>query len=188
MTMLDGHKRFQKNTLPQIRENLRSLKTAQKPKALFITCSDSRICPNELTSTKQGELFVIRNAGNSVPNSTQSKEAVAELATIEYAVKALKIKEIVICGHTHCGIMKAIIDENDKNMPFLTNYVSFLSARKKYSPSLNLTETAAINVQNQIKNLKSHDFIKDELKNGGLNIHGWVYDVETGEIEIVQTN
>jgi carbonic anhydrase len=186
--MYDGYKQFQKNILPQIKENLKALKIDQKPKALFITCSDSRICPNELTSTKQGELFVIRNAGNTIPSSTQSEKAVAELATVEYAVKALKVKEIVICGHTHCAVIKAMMDGNDKNMPFLTNYFSLLGGRKKSTPSLDITETVKVHVQNQIKNLKSHDFIKDVLNNGNLNIYGWVYNIETGDIEIVQTN
>ena len=188
MITYDGYRRFQKNILPQIKEDLRPLKKGQNPKALFITCSDSRICPNELTSTKQGELFVIRNAGNSIPDSTQSEKAVAELATVEYAVKVLKVKEIVICGHTHCGIIKAVIDGNEENTPFLKNYFSFFDGLKESSQSLDMAETIKIHVQNHIKNLKSHDFIKDELKNEYLNIYGWVYSVESGDIEIVQTN
>ena len=106
--LLDGLRVFQHRVFPALRPRFERLANGQQPHTLFITCSDSRIVPHLLTQTEPGELFVLRNAGNLVPPWTA--EHAGEAATIEYAVQVLNVREIVVCGHSHCGAMQALLD------------------------------------------------------------------------------
>src|SRR5258708_14895023 len=116
--LLEGIQRFQKNVFPRHKLLFRELAVKQKPQALFITCSDSRIVPEMLTQTNPGDLFILRNAGNIVPPYDGRAGDVA--ATIEYAVAVLKVANIIICGHSDCGAMKGILHpEGTRSIPIV---------------------------------------------------------------------
>jgi len=189
MYAYDGYKKFQESVAPGKKEKLAKLKDGQSPKTLFVTCSDSRICANEMTQTEQGELFVIRNAGNSIlPNNEQNGDA--DQATLEYAVLALGVEEIVICGHSHCGLVTAALSGVDKNqLKYIDNYLRKFTELKKTveEKGLELVEAIHQNVRNQMHNVLSYDFVKDKVASGSLKIHGWYYTLESGEVEIVDT-
>nr|MBA3924157.1 carbonic anhydrase [Nostocaceae cyanobacterium] len=108
--LIKGLREFKANYVSTHQELFEQLSQGQKPRVLFITCSDSRIDPNLITQAQLGELFVIRNAGNIVPpfGATNGGEG----ATIEYAVQALGIRQIIVCGHSHCGAMKGLMKLN----------------------------------------------------------------------------
>ena len=113
--LVEGIHRFQRGMFGAQRDLFRRLVEGQEPEALFITCSDSRIVPNLITQTLPGDLFILRNAGNIVPPAGIPS---GEAGTIEYAVEALAVSDIIVCGHTHCGAMKAVIDPSEtKNLP-----------------------------------------------------------------------
>ena len=107
MTLINGVKKFQQEQFPKLRERFEELGKGQTPETLFITCSDSRISPNLLTQTEPGEIFVIRNAGNMVPEPGTGELAIE--GTIQYAVQVLKVRNIVVCGHSHCGAVAGLL-------------------------------------------------------------------------------
>src|SRR5690349_55453 len=120
--IIRGIHQFQNNVFSTQRELFERLASGQKPEALFITCSDSRINPNLVTQTKPGELFIMRNAGNIIPPYGAANGG--EGATIEYAVAALGIKDIIVCGHTHCGAMNGLLNLNKlTKMPSVVSWL-----------------------------------------------------------------
>src|SRR5579862_871839 len=106
--LLGGISRFQKHVYPKHQELFETLAAGQRPEALFITCSDSRIDPCLLTQTKPGELFICRVIGNIVPPYPEAIGGVS--ATIEYAVGVLRVPEVIVCGHTDCGVMRGALN------------------------------------------------------------------------------
>jgi len=187
--LIDGLHRFQSTVFGSQRELFERLAAGQSPETLFITCSDSRINPNLLTQTEPGELFILRNAGNIVPpyGAAQGGEA----ATIEFAVAGLGVRDIIVCGHSHCGAMKGLLEPPPaRDFPALTQWLSHAESTRrivhdKYAgrenPSL-LNVTIQENVLVQMENLRTHPVVASGLAQGKLKLHGWVYKIETGEV------
>lgn len=162
----------------------KELATGQSPKTMMITCSDSRISPNMLTQTEPGELFVVRNAGNLVaPFSAEGSEASGEWATIEYAISVLKVEEIVICGHSDCGAMKAVHAGQPTGLKAVDAWLQHAAK----PDGEDLDGLIACNVEAQVENLLSHPVVEDAVKSGKLSLHGWVYNIGTGEVDQVKT-
>lgn len=188
--LIRGVRTFQETYVPQNRDLLEQLSHGQKPKVLFITCSDSRISPNLLTQTEPGELFVIRNAGNIVPPYGAANGG--EGATIEYAISALDIDQVVICGHSHCGAMKGLLKLKKlrDSMPLVSEWLEHAAAtlqvlNDSYShlEGDELMDTAvAENVLTQIANLKTYPIVHSRLHQGKIKIYGWIYEIENGEL------
>jgi carbonic anhydrase len=172
---------------------LELVKSGQSPKALFIGCSDSRVIPDLMLQTNPGDLFVLRNVGNFVPPYKPDEDFHATASGIEYAVSVLKVQEIIICGHTHCGACKALYEpiedpslihtkkwlelgENAKKSAILS-----LGANAQKEDLLRLTEK--LSVINQIDNILTYPSVKKRFEKEELHIHGWCYDIETGKIE-----
>ena len=187
--LIQGLNHYQTKVFGSQRELFQRLSQGQSPDALFITCSDSRINPNLLTQSEPGELFILRNAGNLVPpyGALQGGEA----ATIEFAVAGLGVKDIIVCGHSHCGAMKGLLSPPvQSEFPALTQWLCHAEStrrivRDKYA---GLTEAGLLNVtvqENvlmQMENLRTHPVVASGLSQGTLKLHGWVYKIETGEV------
>lgn len=188
--LLKGLQEFRENYVATHRELLEHLSHGQKPRVLFITCSDSRIDPNLLTQTDIGELFVIRNAGNIVPPYRAANGG--EGAAIEYALHALGIDQIIVCGHSHCGAMKGLLQlgKLEEQMPLVYDWLKHAEATRRLvlesysdqSAEELLEITIAENVITQIDNLKTYPVVHSRLYQGKLKIYGWVYLIETGEV------
>ncbi len=188
--LVDGIHEFQKTHFGKERRLFETLVEGQSPLALFVTCSDSRIDPNRLTQTKPGELFIQRTAGNIVPpyGSVQGGEA----ATIEYAVTALKVRDLIICGHSHCGAMAGLLNpEAVARMPAVRAYLEHAEATRRIveenydhltDPDKRLTLTVEENVLVQLENLRTHPSVAAAVSRGELKLHGWVYKFETGQV------
>lgn len=186
--LIDGIHRFQSGVFGPQRDLFQRLAKGQDPDALFITCSDSRVEPNLITQTKPGDLFISRNAGNIVPPwGVPSGEA----CTIEYAVEALGINDIIICGHTHCGAVAAIVDPHKvAALPAVAQWLGHAEATRRVLRDSyqgiakeELMETAVEeNVLVQIENLRTHPAVMSKLMRGELTLHAWVYDIEHGEV------
>jgi carbonic anhydrase len=187
--LIQGIHQFQHNVFRPQREQFEKLASGQSPETLFITCSDSRINPNLITQTEPGELFIVRNAGNIVP--PHGPDAGGEVATIEYAVAVLKVKDIIICGHTHCGAMTAAIHpEKAKGLPRVTAWLSHAESTRQiiHDHYRHLEGDARINaavqenVLVQLDHLRTQPVVAAGIAGGTVRLHGWVYKLETGEV------
>ncbi len=181
--------KFQREAYAERRDLFEQLADGQSPEALFITCSDSRIDPNLLTQTQPGELFICRNAGNIVPPHTNHTGAMT--ASIEFAVGALKVPHIIICGHSGCGAMKgALHPEGLDEFPHVREWLAYSRAatlivnqmKKDISADERLDLLIQQNVLLQIAHLRTHPYVAARLATGETQIHGWVYDIKTGEV------
>jgi carbonic anhydrase len=181
---------FQKRMF-QKREGLfQELARGQKPLGLFITCSDSRINPNLLTMTEPGELFILRNAGNLVPPFGGAVNG--EEATIEYAVAQLKVQDVILCGHTHCGAMHGLLEPAAlAKLPRVAAWLEYAKAvvpaveraAAGLSPEMQLTMAIEQNVLVQLGHLRTHPSVAEAVAAGRLRLHGWVYHIETGKVD-----
>ena len=188
--LIKGLREFKANYVSTHQELFEQLSQGQKPRVLFITCSDSRVDPNLITQAQLGELFVIRNAGNIVPpfGATNGGEG----ATIEYAVQALGIRQIIVCGHSHCGAMKGLMKLNSlvEEMPLVHDWLKYAEATRRlakdhysqYEGEELLEIVTAENVLTQIENLRTYPVIHSLLYQKRLKIYAWVYHIESGEI------
>ena len=178
---LEGISHFQKHVYPEHQDLFEELALGQRPEALFITCADSRIDPCLLTQTKPGELFICRAIGNIVPPYPEVVGGVS--ATIEYAVGVLRVPEVIVCGHTDCGVMKGALNPEVLHAyPNVTAWLRYADVQQREaSPSpeflLALTEH---NVAAQLKNLRTHPTVAARLAAGDLRLHGWVYHIGPG--------
>ena len=188
--LVDGYNRFHLRTFPKKRALYQKLAEGQHPQSLFITCDDSRVDPLELTDANPGELFVERNIGNIVP-LPESREHEAA-AAIEYAVVALQVKHIVICGHARCGAMKALADP-DLLAPMPTVAAWLRNAgpvRERVSKRHGHLEGEALldalvreNVRVQVERVEKLDCVAPRLAGGQLDVHGWVFEFDRGLVE-----
>ena len=186
---IQGLHHFQSHVFESQRSLFERLDKGQHPEVLFITCSDSRIDPNLITNTNPGDLFVLRNAGNIIPPYGAINGG--EAATIEFAVSALKVKDIIVCGHSSCGAIKGLLQPQQlEDLPAVKAWLSHAEAtRRKVKEnygglSEDLKENVAIqeNVLVQIENLRTHPAVASRLSAGHLRIHAWTYKFQTGEI------
>ena len=188
--LVEGIHQFQTGVFSSKQRLFEGLVDGQHPLALFITCSDSRIDPNLLTQTEPGELFILRNAGNIVP--PYGAVVGGEAATIEYAVSVLGVKDIVICGHSHCGAMAGLLDQRQLDkLPAVRSWLCHAESTHRIieenythitEPTARLTTTVEENVLVQLENLRTHPTVAAALSRNSLNLHGWVYRFETGQV------
>ena len=187
--LVRGLHHFQQHVFRSQREFFERLATGQAPETLFITCSDSRINPNLITQTEPGELFIIRNAGNIVP--PHSHVPGGEAATIEYAVEVLNVSDIVICGHSQCGAMKAVVDPTPlAQLPLVKQWLDNAEATRRIAKTRYahlegedlLEVVVAENVLVQIEHLRTQPAVAAALARGAVRLHAWVYAIETGHV------
>ncbi len=164
--------------------------TGQRPETLFITCCDSRVVPNLITTAAPGELFIVRNVGNIVP-SVERGVLGGVSAAIEYAVEVLEVGHVIVCGHTNCGAIAAILEpERIAHLPFVSRWLAESSSIPKLIEERyghldgDARTTAAVqeNVLVQLENLRSFHFVARRLDSGALKMSGWVFKIATGDV------
>lgn len=188
--ILEGLAEFQRHVYPRHRELFDKLKHNQTPSTLFITCSDSRVVPNLILQADPGELFIIRTAGNMVP-PYQSALGGGVAASIEYAVEVLGIRDIVLCAHSDCGAMKAVLHpEKVAALPAVAQWVKYGElARRRFETEqpqpegqAALDRMAQLNVVQQLKHLVAYPFIRRLVEKGEIELYGWFYRIEAGQV------
>lgn len=189
--LFDGVKFFNQKDFEDHKDLFKTIGKKQEPHTLFIGCSDSRIVPNLITKTLPGELFVIRNIANIVPYYRKTEEYVATTSAIEYAVKVLNVKNIVICGHSNCGGCNALLKDEQEldDIPHTKKWLELAKRVKNQIDSLNLNDdaekewkTEQLNIIEQMNHLITYPCIKEMYRNGDIAIFGWYYIIETGEV------
>ena len=194
--LFQGAVKFREEDFNEHRKLYESLKKHQEPHTLLITCTDSRVVPNLITNSLPGDLFVIRNMGNLVPPYLGKNKGIRDgyLATtsaIEYALVVLGIKNVIICGHSDCGACSAIYELPEKleNAPYVQKWIELLEPVKQKVDALKPNSKAKrtwlmeqMNIEHQLENLMTYPFVEERFDRGDLNVYGWYYIIETGEI------
>lgn len=187
--LISGIIDFRKTMLPARRHQFAELAKGQSPDSLFITCSDSRVAPNWFASTDPGDLFVVRNVGNLIPpcgDWGMTEWDKSEFAAVEFAILALNVRDIIVCGHSECGAMNAVCNHSFiEGAPHLRSWLSHAEVSLKIletEKSLNskmsrVNQLSQINVLQQIEHLKTYPLIQKRLADGTLNIHGWWFEI-----------
>jgi carbonic anhydrase len=189
--LVAGIHRFRSDYFRSRRALFEELSTqGQRPETLFITCADSRVVPNLITSTAPGELFTVRNVGNIVPAVNRGVIG-GVAAAIEYAVCVLGVEAIVVCGHTQCGAIETLFrPELTRGLRFVSRWLDESSSiprliDERYgelAPQQRMDAAVQENVLVQLENLRTYDFVAERLDKGTLHIMGWVYRIATGDV------
>jgi carbonic anhydrase len=188
--LLKGVEEFSQHVFPGTEDLFKSLAHGQTPHTLFITCADSRVSPEMITQTRPGELFVCRNIGNIVPAYGEMLGGVS--AVVEYAVMALNVRQIVVCGHTDCGAMKGLASGSEAvaNMPTVQAWLrnaeaarSVVLARQVENHEL-VQAMVEENIRLQLTHLRTHPAVAAHLAQGQLKVQGWVYDIGHGKVSV----
>lgn len=189
MNLIDGTIKFMESDFGEYEGLFKELGRKQNPHTLFIGCADSRVVPNLITGTLPGELFVVRNIANIVPPYRISDEFLATTSAIEYAINALNVKNIVVCGHSNCGGCEAIYHADKlKKLPSVAKWLTQLNEIKHAVNALNLSPakrewiTERLNVINSLKNLLTFPGVREKIERNELKIYGWHYIIETGQV------
>jgi carbonic anhydrase len=190
--LLTGVRKFRREIYPDRKAEYEQVtREGQKPHALFITCADSRIDPEALTQSGPGEIFVTRNIGNIVPAYGEMLGSTS--AVIEYAVTALNVSHIVVCGHTDCGAMKALVHpEMVEPLPTVKRWLRNAEAARSIVKALNVSgdESATLarlieeNVKLQMSHVRTHPSVAGRIAQDALSVSGWVYEIEHGTVRI----
>jgi carbonic anhydrase len=187
--LIDGIKKFRTDVFPAYSGLFSKLASVQTPQALFITCADSRIVPDLITQTKPGDLFICRTVGNLIPPHGQGDGGVA--CAIEYAVTALNVSNVIVCGHSDCGAMKALLHpETTDTLPQTRSWLRYGESAREVvrgtglatSDAEQLSSLVEENVVTQLEHLKTHPSVAARLARGNLQLYGLVYSIHTGEI------
>ncbi len=190
--LFKGYMKFREEDFESHRALFKELGRQQKPHTLFIGCSDSRVVPSLITKSDPGELFIVRNVANIVPPYRRTEEYVATTSAIEYAVQALEVDTIVVCGHSNCGGCAAL-NKAPGELEHLPHVRKWLEVSREVkgrvdrlvtddSPEEREWLTEQVNILVQMKNLLTYPYIAEKYRSGQIRICGWHYIIETGEI------
>lgn len=180
--LIHGVHRFYAEIRNNDRRLLEFIAKRQDPHTFFISCSDSRVVPDIITSSEPGELFTVRNVGNFIP-PYEVRFSYSEAAAIEFALNTLNITDIVICGHINCGAMAACRSQKyDQLAPQLKSWIELISSQLTIEKSMSVGDLAKQNVLNQLQNLRQYPIVAAKLKEKRLHIHAWFFDIEQNTI------
>jgi carbonic anhydrase len=192
---LAGIAKFQNEVFPNSRHLYEQLAEGQSPETLYIGCSDSRVLPNELMQAKPGDLFICRTAGNLVPPYGEAVGGVG--ATLEFAVEVLKVRHIVLCGHSDCGAMKALMNpEKLKGLKMVQQWIRHADRVAAVAAELHgdlndrdyLARLIEENVVAQLDHLMTYPCVASKVRSGNLYMHGLVFDIASGEFRMLDRN
>ena len=194
--LIEGVHKFRNDEFGNYKKLFRRLsQTGQNPHTLFITCSDSRVLAELITHSQPGDLFVVKNIGNIVPPASATGDTNSTAAAIEFAVERLRVDDIVICGHSQCGAIAAMLGDLPvpigDSSPHLRDWLKVAAPvvetiKKEYAhlhdPEARSIATAQENVLFGLDNLHSYPCVQDRLADGSLRLHGWIFKIATAEL------
>lgn len=189
--LINGIVDFRKSLTEENRKLFADLALGQRPDALFIACSDSRVVPNLFASTNPGDVFVIRNVGNLIPPADSIHQDSSVGAALEFSIFSLNIANIIVCGHSECGAMQAIAEGiSPCCTPHLRSWLlhgkeSGEKVKNGFTLNRELSEhnqISQMNVLQQIEHIKSYPFIQERIEKKELRIHGWWFDIARADV------
>lgn len=183
--LIEGVAKFSAEIVPAKQDLFNELATGQSPATLFITCADSRIDPSLITQTNPGDIFVVRNAGNIVPRlEANGSSPDGNAGSIEYAINALNVEHVVVCGHSSCGAMVGLqkLDDIADALPSVRRWLEHSESLLDTPAAADLDSLIEANVLLQLEHLKAYPGVQAKLDAGDINLHGWVYDIGSGDV------
>jgi carbonic anhydrase len=192
--LIEGVHRFQHEQFGQYSTLFQRLsRHGQSPDTLFITCSDSRVVAELITQSQPGDLFVVKNVGNIVPPATARGDTNSTAAAIEFAVQVLKVRDIVVCGHSQCGAVAALMSggADTRTMPQLSRWLELAAPVRRVidteyahlpGPAERLRAAEEENTLFAVENLQTYPCVKAGLKEGSLRVHAWFFKIATAEL------
>lgn len=194
--LINGIVEFRRTVRPSYRKTFAKLALEQRPDAFFVACSDSRVVPNLFVSTDPGDLFVARNVGNFVAPHRDAGVYTSSAAALEYAVLHLNVKNVIVCGHSECGAMKALLAHpppggGPSEAPgALERWLqlggpSLTRLKSGDRPDGTLTEhnqLSQVNVLQQLDNVRSYPFVAERLAAGTITLHAWWFDLGHADV------
>jgi carbonic anhydrase len=189
--LIEGLKRFRREQFPELKEHYeRLVNEGQQPTTLFIGCSDSRIDPARLTGTQPGELFVVRNVGNFVPSFEADDGFHGTSAAIEFATVILRVTDIVVCGHSHCGAIEALYRTENRMTPHVNRWLELGRAARQPGTvdRALIRRTEERSVALQVERLMTFPMISERVQRGELTLHGWHYVIEEGMVYVMEAD
>lgn len=192
--LLNGIAEFRQKSLAEYRKKFANLANRASADVLFVACCDSRVVPNTFASTDPGDLFVLRNVGNFVSPFQADEHAPHDesaIAAIEFSIKALHVKDIVVCGHSECAAIKAIVDGRESlASPHLQAWLRYGEpAYQRFQSGFRLNqdlsiynEVSQINALQQIEHLKTYPIVQQALRDNAINLHAWWFELETANV------
>ncbi|MFD7084088.1 carbonic anhydrase [Streptomyces sp. NPDC059918] len=187
-SLVDNARSFTAHVAERAQE-FHALEAGQSPEVLFIACSDSRVVPSLITGARPGELFELRTAGNIVPAYSGGRPS-AETATIEYAVRVLGVRDVIVCGHSHCGAVNALVSGGDlSGLPAVRSWLEHAAGRPETTAPLSpdLAEAVQRHAVAQLERLYEHPCVAERVEVGTLAVHAWYYEVHTGAVRAYQS-
>jgi len=197
--LIKGNKIFRNESFPDYKKDMdETIKHGQKPEVLFISCCDSRVTPDLMLNTRPGDMFILRNVGNFVPQYKHDEDYHGSAAAIEYAVSVLGVKNIIVCGHSHCGACESLYKDipNTKELAHVKTWLKLGEEAKAITlKNANFStkeemykETEKNSIKYQLKNLLTYPAVQEKVKNKELIIHGWYYTLEDGTLSYYDEN
>jgi carbonic anhydrase len=183
--LIQGLQRFHRESFPHFRDHYtRLVVEGQRPNTLFIGCADSRVVPHLLTDALPGDLFVVRNLGGFVPPFESDAGYHGTSAGIEFASLVLEVKDIVVCGHSHCGAVRAMYDPPRTDTPHIEQWLGLARAAMLDEPisAEMLARTTMRSIVMQVERLMSYPMVRARVESGELFLHGWYYVIEEGQV------
>lgn len=184
--LIAGLRQFRRDTFPKFREHYQRLvEEGQRPTTLFIGCADSRVVPDLLMQTGPGELFIVRNMGAFVPPFEPDEGFHGTSASIEFATLTLGVTDIVVCGHSHCGAIRALYDDPNPKTPHIGRWLTLgqdarLEGEEPTEGTLRATEKRSVAIQ--LGRLLGYPMVRERVDRGDLYLHGWLYVIEEGQV------
>lgn len=185
---------FRQKSMADYRNRFAKLALRQSPDALFVACCDSRVVPNTFASSDPGDLFVLRNIGNLIPPYPNNYvEGTSVSAAIEFSLSSLQVSDIIVCGHSECGAMQALLKKTGdiEKQPYLKTWLEYAaSSYKRFQDTIHNKDNkitpvnvlSQINVLQQLDHLKTYPLVVERLQNNKLRIHGWWFDLATADV------
>jgi carbonic anhydrase len=192
--LLQGILDFRQRVRPGVKDTFAKLAFGQRPDTLLFACSDSRVAVNVFASTEPGDMLVVRNAGNIIPPPSSDGKSVgdlSEVAILEFGVDQLGIQSIIVCGHSECGAIRALMTGGAAGTaPHLHEWVQFAKgaldpgrlvfhAQKPFAPQNIISQR---NVLLQLDHLRQYPFIAKKIAEGSLKLYGWWFDIAEAEV------
>ncbi len=184
-TLIEGLRRFRSDFFPRYRDHYaRLVENGQQPNTLFLGCADSRVVPDLLTDTLPGELFVVRNIGGWVPPFEQDTGYHGTSAGIEFATVVVGVKDIIVCGHSHCGAIRALYEPPRQDTPNIARWLGLArpaALNEPVTPEL-IRRTEMRSIVIQLERLMTYPMVRERVERGELALHGWYYVIEEGRV------